>query len=67
MFLQEFARNRFKGGATPQSQTARDGKGPWKDGNEAPSSSLQAGKERGVKIILLSLSSFCLCPVERTS
>ncbi|XP_036963993.1 RNA-binding protein 28 [Acanthopagrus latus] len=42
----ELARNQYKGGAIPRSQTARDGKGPWKGGNEAPSSSLQAGKER---------------------
>ncbi|XP_035521368.1 RNA-binding protein 28 isoform X2 [Morone saxatilis] len=43
----EFSRNQsFKGGAKPQSQTAQHGKGPWKGGNKAESSSEQAGKER---------------------
>ncbi|XP_070828199.1 RNA-binding protein 28 [Chaetodon trifascialis] len=36
----------FKGGAKPQLQTVRDGKGPRNDGNKAQSSSEQAGKER---------------------
>ncbi|XP_070763639.1 RNA-binding protein 28 [Enoplosus armatus] len=43
----EFFQNRaFKGGATPQSQTAGDGKGPRKGGNIAQSSSEQRGKGR---------------------
>ncbi|XP_044050720.1 RNA-binding protein 28 [Siniperca chuatsi] len=43
----EFFRNQpFKGGATPQSQTAGDRKAPRKGGNQAQSSSEQTGKER---------------------
>ncbi|XP_034735105.1 RNA-binding protein 28 [Etheostoma cragini] len=43
----EFFKNRpFKGGSKPQPQTAGDGKGPRKGGNEAHSSSEQTGTER---------------------
>lgn len=59
IFLQEFLKNRpFKGGAKPQSQAAGDGKGPWKGGNQAQTSSGQTGKERGMKF---HLRSFHLC------